>query len=108
MIMVTVSALDKEYFRKEEGLIPENTNFAIKSSTARAFVDANGVRLPRTFSRQMNRRDMADLITKTTYLVSCWVSEGTAQKMALDQKRQLSVALQCSVSQKLFDRQCDE
>jgi hypothetical protein len=39
----------------------------------------------------MSRRDMADLITKTTHLVGCWVSRSTAQQMASDQKQVLSV-----------------
>ena len=91
VIAVTVAALNKEYFLKEQGTIPENTNFGIKSSTARAFVDANGVKLPQPYSRAMSRRDMADLITKTTHLVGCWVSRATAQKMASDQKQELSV-----------------
>lgn len=91
VVAVTVSTLNKEYFLKEKGTIPENTNFGIKSSTARAFVDANGVRLPQPYSRPMSRRDMADLITKTTHLVGCWVSRATAQKMASDQKQELSV-----------------
>jgi uncharacterized protein len=91
VVAVTVAALNKEYFLKEQGTIPENTNFGIKSSTARAFVDANGVKLPQPYSRAMSRRDMADLITKTTHLVGCWVSHATAQKMASDQKQELSV-----------------
>lgn len=91
VVAVTVAALNKEYFLKEQGTIPENTNFGIKSSTARAFVDANGVKLPQPYSRAMSRRDMADLITKTTHLVGCWVSRATAQKMASDQKQELSV-----------------
>jgi uncharacterized protein len=92
VVAVTVAALNKEYFLKEQGTIPENTNFGIKSSTARAFVDANGVKLPQPYSRAMSRRDMADLITETTHLVGCWVSRATAQKMASDQKQELSVS----------------
>jgi len=91
VVAVTVAALNKEFFLKEQGTIPENTNFGIKSSTARAFVDANGVKLPQPYSRTMSRRDMADLITKTTHLVGCWVSRATAQQMASDQKQELSV-----------------
>jgi uncharacterized protein len=91
VVAVTVAALNKEFFLKEQGTIPENTNFGIKSSTARAFVDANGVKLPQPYSRAMSRRDMADLITKTTHLVGCWVSRATAQQMASDQKQELSV-----------------
>tara|TARA_A100001037_G_scaffold258959_1_gene246465 strand:- start:145 stop:459 length:315 start_codon:yes stop_codon:yes gene_type:complete len=83
---------NKELFLKEQGTIPENTNFGIKSSTARAFVDANGLKLPQPYSKAMSRRDMADLITKTTHLVGCWVSRATAQKMASDQKKELSVS----------------
>jgi hypothetical protein len=47
--------------------------------------------LPQPYSRAMSRRDMADLITKTTHLVGCWVSRSTAQQMASDQKQVLSV-----------------
>jgi len=91
VVAVTVAALNKELFLKEQGTIPENTNFGIKSSTARAFVDANGVKLPQPYTIPMSRRDMADLITKTTHLVGCWVSRATAQKMASGQKQELSV-----------------
>jgi TPR repeat protein len=92
VVAVTVSTLNKQYFLKEKGTIPENTNFGIKSMVARAFVDANGVRLAQPNSQAMSRRDMADLITQTTHRVGCWVSRATAQKMTSDQKQELSVS----------------
>lgn len=92
VVGVTVAQLSKLKMIKESGVIPENTNFGIKSSTARAFVEANGVNLPRPNARPMARPEMAEAITKSTHLVGCWVSRAKARQIAADKKRELTVS----------------
>ena len=76
VIGVAVSKLSKKRFVEAE-----NTNFGIKSSTAKAFVEANNVELPEPNSRSLQKNELANLITKTTHLISCWVPRSVARKM---------------------------
>jgi len=86
VIAVTVSGLDKLQVLGQNGFIPENINFGIKSSTVRAFVEANGVSLPQPHSMTIARSVMAGNIVKATHLVRCWVSNALYRKMKKDRK----------------------
>lgn len=76
VVGVAVAKLSKKKF-----IEAENTNFGIKSSIARAFVDANNVKIPQPNSLAMTKDQLVELITKTTHLVSCWVPSSIARKM---------------------------
>ena len=54
------------------GIVPENVNFAIKASVARAFMDANGVPYRVAASeRQMSTAEIGDQARKFTSFVTC-------------------------------------
>ncbi len=97
VVGVAVGALNKELFSEAE-----NTNFGIKSSTARTFVEANNVTLPKPNSTPMTKGELVDLITNTTHLVSCWVPRSVARKMLEESEREdvaVSPTLQRQIEQ---------
>ena len=81
VVGIIVSQLPKKLMLERQGVIPENTNFGIKSSAARAFLEVNGVELLKPSSVLISRKNVADLISNTTHLVGCWVSRGRALSM---------------------------
>ena len=92
VIGVTVSGLNKGLFLKNRGTIPENINFGIKSSVARTFLEANGVTPLAPKTRPIAVPVLAESLDRSTHLILCWVSRAQADKMASDQKRELSVS----------------
>ena len=93
VIAITVSGINKLVVMNKKGFIPENINFGIKSSTVRAFVEANGVSLPQPHSMTMARSVMAGNIVKATHRVGCSVSTASDLKIKKDRKRRLTVGL---------------
>jgi uncharacterized membrane protein YoaK (UPF0700 family) len=93
VIAITVSGINKLVVMNQKGFIPENINFGIKSSTVRAFVEANGVSLPQPHSMTMARSVMAGNIVKATHRVGCSVSTASDLKIKKDRKRRLTVGL---------------
>jgi hypothetical protein len=92
VVGVTVSQLNKIAMLKETGSIPENTNFGIKSSVVKAFIEAHGVDLPTPNSKPITKRKMVDLVTKSTHLVSCYITGAQARKLKKNQTNKLQVS----------------
>lgn len=92
VVGIIVSQLPKKLMLEKQGVIPENTNFGIKSSAARAFLEVNGVALVKPSSLPISRENVADLITDTTHLIGCWVSRGRALSMERDRESDIRVS----------------
>jgi len=91
VVGVATSGLNKELFLENSGAIPENTNFGVKASAVRAFLEANGVILPEPYTQVMEKSEMVNLITKGTLLLGCWKTYSSRQAN-VDQESGLPVS----------------
>jgi len=66
---------------QDQGIIPENTNFAIKVSVARTFAEANGISSSSSSMRPISKKELASLITNATHLIGCWAIGEEARKI---------------------------
>ena len=82
VVGVAVETLKKELFRKKQGIIPENTNFGVKSSTARSFLEANSVSLPDPGNKKLSKKKLRNLIIGGTHFLSCWNKRDQTVKRA--------------------------
>ena len=72
IVGVVVAQLNKKKFEKIIGSTPENTNFGIKASTVRQFLNSSG--LPSkwsTRSKKMSTKQLASIAQKQTLMVIC-------------------------------------
>ena len=79
VVAVAVASLDKEKFLKERGTIPENTNFGIKASTVRSFLEGNSISLPAPRRGSISKKDLRRLIEGGTHMLSCWSTHADQQ-----------------------------
>lgn len=93
VVAVATAGLNKEHFLESRGTIPENTNFGVKASVARAFLEANEVALPEPHAEVIQKSEMVNLITKATLLIGCWQGRLT-QQAALEKEATLPVSPQ--------------
>ena len=56
----------------EKGFIPEGTNFAIKASVIRSFLEANNVQFKTGDTLSRKRQELARDLTRSVLLLSCW------------------------------------
>jgi S1-C subfamily serine protease len=72
LVGIIVSKLNAQQVAQVTGDIPQNVNFAIKSSIARNFLEANGVDFDVAPSAEtLPTADIADRARRFTYLVEC-------------------------------------
>ena len=81
VIGVAVSKLDAKYMFEEFGIIPENTNFGIKSSVVRSVLDSNSVDSPPANRSSISKTQLGEMISSGTYYISCWMTMAQIQKM---------------------------
>ena len=81
VVGVAVAKLDVELIYKELGSIPENTNFGIKTSVVRNLLDASEIELSRSFFKNVNENELSQLVTDSTFLVTCWMTIAQIEKM---------------------------
>ena len=81
VIGVAVSKLDAKYMFEEFGIIPENTNFGIKSSVVRSVLDSNEVDIPPANQSEISKSKLGKMISSGTYYISCWMTMAQIEKM---------------------------
>jgi len=79
VVGVAVAKLDMEAVYKDYGVIPENINFAIKSSTAKSFAESNNIRLIKKSSYK--NKDLGKYISDGTYYLSCMMTMAKIKEM---------------------------
>jgi len=73
VVGVVVAKLDALKVAEATGDIPQNVNFAIKDSVARAFLDAKGIRYQTASSDQeLSAAEVGERAAAFTVLVECW------------------------------------
>ena len=81
VIGVAVSKLDAKYMFEEFGVIPENTNFGIKSNVVRSILDSNSVYSPSANKTSISKSQLGEMISSGTYYISCWMTMAQIEKM---------------------------
>ena len=60
---------------KDFGAIPEDTNFGIKSSVLKDFLKSNDVKLKKPNKKDIDKKELSQLVQKGTLFISCWMTE---------------------------------
>ena len=66
VVGVAVSKLDAKYMFEEFGVIPENTNFGIKSNVVRSILDSNSVDSPSANKSSISKSQLGKMISDGT------------------------------------------
>lgn len=72
VVGIVVSKLSLEASIERWGVVPENTNFGIKSNIAVNFLESNGVTLETPRSVRMSNSEIGVIIANGTFYLSCW------------------------------------
>ena len=81
IVGVAVAKLDAKYTFDNFGVIPENTNFGIKASAVRNFLEGNQVPLKAPNSDLISKRDLSRLATDGTVYLTCWMTTAQIETM---------------------------
>ena len=81
IVGVAVAKLDLEIIYEEYGVVPENTNFGIKSSVLRSFLEANGIKMLQASNQNISREELGTKVTNGTLLLSCWMTYAQIEKL---------------------------
>ena len=72
---MAVEKASVEYFLENYGAIPENTNFGIKSSITKNFLDTYGVPYKLGNNRNLPSRELSDKISHGTVFLECYMTQ---------------------------------
>ena len=81
MVGVAVAKLDLKVMLEEYGVVPEGTNFGIKSSVVRNFLEANGVKLRKPSGSKVSLKELGQHITDGTLFLTCWMTYAQIEKL---------------------------
>jgi len=79
VVGIVVAKLNMEVVYEDYGVIPENTNFAIKSTTAKSFAESNNIRLISKSSYK--NKELGRYISNGTYYLSCMMTMARIKEM---------------------------
>lgn len=74
VIGVAVAKMDPDYFLKQYGVVPERTNFGIKSSVVVNILESSGVDILPSKKVRLDKLDLAQIISEATFYISCWLT----------------------------------
>ena len=81
VIGVAVAKLDLAMTVEEFGVVPEGTNFGIKSSVLKNFLDSNGIKIKESSTKKISRSELSRNITDGTIFLSCWMTLEQIKKL---------------------------
>ena len=81
VVGVAVAKLDLKKILKNFGVIPENTNFGIKTNVVRSLLESNNVDLPNPNQRKISKLKLGKMVSDGTYYLSCWMTIAQIEKM---------------------------
>jgi len=82
VIGVAVAKLDLKKAVKEWGVVPENTNFGVKSSVVVNLLESNGINIQEANRTPMSNTELGNLMSEATYYLSCWMTIAQARELA--------------------------
>ncbi len=81
VVGVAVAKLDLALAMEQFGVVPEGTNFGIKSSVLKNFLQSNSIDLKTPMKDKINRSDLSKKITDGTLFLSCWMTYAQIEKL---------------------------
>lgn len=81
IVGVAVAKLDIKKILDDYGVIPEDTNFGIKSNVVRSILDSNGVDGPQANQDEISKSKLGEMISSGTYYISCWMTMAQIEQM---------------------------
>ena len=81
VIGVAVAKLDLKVSLEEFGAVPDDTNFGIKSSVLKNFLDANGIETLKASTSAISRTELGKKITDGTLFLSCLMTYAQIEKL---------------------------
>ena len=81
VVGVAVAKLALKYTLEKFGVIPENTNFGIKSSVLANFLQSNNIKFTKASSISKSNSSLSKMITDATYYLSCWMTMAQINNM---------------------------
>ena len=81
VVGVAVAKLDFEKIIEIFGVIPEDTNFGIKSSVVKTFLKANNVALATPINKELSKKAIGQKITNATVYLDCWMTQAKINEL---------------------------
>jgi len=81
LVGVAVSKLDLMTIIENYGVVPENTNFGIKSTAVKNLLLGNSTSFSSSKDRRYNKVDLIEKINESTFFLSCWMIEENIEKL---------------------------
>ena len=81
VIGVAVAKLSLAKAVKDWGVVPEGTNFGIKSSVVRNFMESNNINPMRPRTSSITKQQLAQKVTNSTLYLSCWMTYAKIKQM---------------------------
>jgi S1-C subfamily serine protease len=80
VVGVAIAKLDIKSVMKNYGVLPENTNFGIRTSVVRNILESSGVSLPGANHSPISKPKLGEIISDGTYYLSCWMTMAQIEK----------------------------
>ena len=81
VVGVAVAKLDLALALEAFDVVPEDTNFGIKSSVLKNFLDANGIETMKASTKSISRTELGKKITDGTLFLSCLMTYAQIEKL---------------------------
>ena len=81
VVGVAVAKLDIKKILKNFGVIPEDTNFGIKTNVVRNILESSGVSLSNASRSSISKSKLGKMISDGTYYLSCWMTMAQIEKL---------------------------
>ena len=81
VVGVVVSKLDLEKMMEAYGVVPEGTNFGIKSNVVINFLESNNIELIEVNNKELPKKNLGQNISNGTYYISCLMTLAQINKM---------------------------
>ena len=78
---MAVAKLDLKVSPEVFDVVPEDTNFGIKSSVLKNFLDANGIETLKASTSAISRTELGKKITDGTLFLSCLMTYARIEKL---------------------------
>ncbi len=81
VIGVAVAKLDIKKILKDFGVIPEDTNFGVRTNVVQTITDSANVSLPSPNKSAISKSKLGKMISGGTYYLSCWMTMAQIEKL---------------------------
>ena len=81
VVAVAVAKLSLKKILKDYGVVPENTNFGVKSSAVRNLMEGNRGPFKSPNTELISRQDLSQTVTDGTVYLTCWMTTAQIEEM---------------------------